>query len=79
MLLNAFWEHKMALKIKFTCVPVCVCVCLCVCVCACVRVCVRVCVCVYLVAQSRLTLCDSMDCNPPGFSFYEIFPARILE
>ena len=28
MLLNAFWEHKMALKIKFTCVCVCVCVCI---------------------------------------------------
>ena len=46
-------------------------------VCVCVRV--PVCVIVCLVAQSRLTLCDPMDCSPPGFSFYGIFPARILE
>ena len=25
------------------------------------------------------TLCDSMDCNPPGSSVHEIFQARILE
>ena len=25
------------------------------------------------------TLCDPMDCNPPGFSVHEIFQARILE
>ena len=24
------------------------------------------------------TLCDPMDCNPPGFSVHEIFQARIL-
>ena len=74
-----FWQLQPLCVCMYVCACVCVCVCLCVCVCACVRVCVRVCVCVYLVAQSRLTLCDSMDCNPPGFSFYEIFPARILE
>ena len=34
-----------------------------------------VCVC----AQSRLTLCDPMDCSPPGFSVHGIFQARILE
>ena len=30
---------------------------------------------------SRLcpTLCDPMDCSPPGFSIHEIFQARILE
>ena len=25
------------------------------------------------------TLCDPMDCNPPGLSFHGIFQARILE
>ena len=30
-------------------------------------------------AQSCLTLCDPMDCSPPGFSVYRIFQARILE
>ena len=34
-------------------------------------------VCVY--AQSGLTLCDPMDCSPPGSSVHEIFQARILE
>ena len=32
-----------------------------------------------LVAQSCLTLCDTMDCSPPGSSVHEIFQARILE
>ena len=36
------------------------------------------CVCV-LVAQSCPTLCDPVDCNPPGSSVHEIFQARILE
>ncbi|XDA77321.1 hypothetical protein R6Z07F_007455 [Ovis aries] len=31
------------------------------------------------VAQSCLTLCDPMDCSPPGSSVHEIFQARILE
>ena len=31
------------------------------------------------VAQSCLTLCDPMDCNPPGFSVHGILQARILE
>ena len=30
-------------------------------------------------AQLWPTLCDSMDCNPPGFSVHGIFQARILE
>ena len=30
-------------------------------------------------AQSCLTLCDSMDCSPPGSSIHGIFQARILE
>ena len=36
----------------------------------------RMCV---LVAQLYLTLCDSMDCSPPGFSIHGILQARILE
>ena len=32
-----------------------------------------------LVTQSSLTLCDPMDCNPPGSSVHEDSPARILE
>ena len=32
-----------------------------------------------LVTQSCLTLCDSGDCSPPGFSVHGIFQARILE
>ena len=34
---------------------------------------------VKLVAQSCLTLCDPMDCSPPGSSFHGILQARILE
>ena len=37
-----------------------------------------VCVCV-LVAQSCLTLCDPMDCIPPGSSVHGILQARTLE
>ena len=36
--------------------------------------CMRVCVC-----YSCLTLCDPMDCSPPGSSFYGILQAWILE
>ena len=32
-----------------------------------------------LVAQSCLTLCDPMDCSPPGSSVHEISQGRILE
>ena len=32
-----------------------------------------------LVAQSCLTLCDTMDCSLPGFSVHGILQARILE
>ena len=32
-----------------------------------------------LVAQSCPTLCNSMDCSPPGFSAHGILQARILE
>ena len=31
------------------------------------------------VAQSCLTLCNPMDCSPPGSSVYGILQARILE
>ena len=31
------------------------------------------------VAQSCLTLCEPMDCSPPGSSIHGIFQARILE
>ena len=40
--------------------------------------CVCVCVCV-LVAHLHPSLCDSMDCNPPGSSVHGIFQVRILE
>ena len=32
-----------------------------------------------LVTQSYLTLCDPMDCSPPGFSVLGILQTRILE
>ena len=32
-----------------------------------------------LVVQSYLTLCDFVDCSPPGSSLYGILQARILE
>ena len=31
-----------------------------------------------LVTQSRLTLCDPMDCSPPGSSVHGILQARTL-
>ena len=36
---------------------------------------IYVCMC----AQLSPTLCDSMDCSPPGSSVHEVFQARILE
>ena len=33
----------------------------------------------YLVAKLHLTLCDPMDCRPPGSSLHVIFQARKLE
>ena len=32
-----------------------------------------------LIAQSCLTLCDPMDCSPPGSPVHGILQARILE
>ena len=46
------------------------------------RVCVCVCVCVCARAkllQSCLTLCDPVDCRPPGSSVHGILQARIVE
>ena len=34
---------------------------------------------VYSASQSCLTLCNRMDCSPPGSSVHGIFQARILE
>ena len=34
---------------------------------------------VFSVAQLYLTLCDPMDCSPPGSSVHGILQARILE
>ena len=57
---------------------VCVCLCVCVCVCVCLCVCVSVSVSV-LVIQWYPTLCNPMDCSPPGSSVHGILLARILE
>ena len=35
--------------------------------------------CACVCAQSRLTVCDSVDCSPPGSSVHGILWARILE
>ena len=32
-----------------------------------------------LVTKSCLTLCDTMDCSPPGSSVHDVLQARILE
>ena len=44
---------------------------MCVCVCVCVRA--------LSLSQSCPTLCDPMECSPPGSSVHEIFQARRLE
>ena len=46
------------------------CVCACVCVCVCVHTCAQL---------LSLTLCDPMDCSPPGSSVHGILQARMLE
>ena len=43
------------------------------------RLLLTVCCCRSLVAKSRLTLCDPVDCSPPGSSVPEICQARVLE
>ena len=37
------------------------------------------CCCCYLVAQVCPTLCDPMDCSPPGSSVHGVLQARVLE
>ena len=44
---------------------------MCVCVCVCARACSK--------AQSCLTLCDHVDCSPPGSSVRGILQAKVLE
>ena len=38
-----------------------------------------ICMCMCKVTQSYLTLCDPVDCSPPGSSVHGILQARILE
>ena len=52
----------------------------CVWVGGCVCICARTLTCTHtLSAQWCLTLCDSMDCSPPGSSDHGIFQVRIIE
>ena len=69
--LTPFWQGNLLLhyrrvkgEVGFT-APFCVCVC--------------VCVHVHMFTQSCLTLCNLMDCSPPGSSVHGIFQERILE
>ena len=39
----------------------------------------ELCVCVCVVTQSCPTICDPVDCSPPGSTVYGILQARILE
>ena len=39
----------------------------------------ELCMCAHSVTQLHLTLCDPIDCSPPGSSVHGIFQARILE
>ena len=45
----------------------------------CVCVCVHTCMCACSVTQSCPTLCDPMNCSPPGSSVHGIFQVGILE
>ena len=49
------------------------------CVCVCVCVCVYIQLCVVLVDQACPTLCDPMNCGPPGAFARGILQATILE
>ena len=52
------------------------------CTCICMRVHVYACMYMYMHAKSLqlcLTLCDPMDCSPPGSTVHEILQARILK
>ena len=61
------------------------CVYICVCVCVCTQEYINMYMCIYKhgseseVAQSCPTLCNPMDCSPPGSSVHGIFQARVLE
>ena len=55
---------------------------MCVCVCVCARAHARVCMCMCartMMLQFCWTLCDPVDCSPPGSSVRGIPQARILE
>ena len=52
-------------SLSFSFLGVCVCVCMCMCCC--------------LVAESFSTLCDPMDCSPPGSSVHGTLQPRILK
>ena len=55
-------------------ISICVCVCVCVCVQVSIHTPIR-----YVCAQSCPTLCDPMNCSPPGSSIHGILQARLLE
>ena len=69
-------QHSRHLKscLKWLEAPLCLCLCIFI-----PRVCVCVCMCVYKSLQSCPTLCDPLDCSPPGSSVHGILQARILE
>ena len=43
------------------------------------KYCILMHMCACIIAQSYLTVCDPLDCSPPGFSVHGISQARILE
>ena len=65
------WKHSHSKACLLPLFKVYFLVCVCVCVCVCMHACST--------AQSRLTLCNSMDCSPPGSSVHGILWARMLE
>ena len=67
-------KEELSLAGKLIVISSCVCVCVCVCMCVCVYSCLHT----HSVAQSCPTLCDPLDCNPPGSSVHGISQARIL-
>ena len=70
------WEARVYIYI-YVCIYVCMYMCVCVCVCVCILFqFMYICM---LVAQSCLTLCDSMDCSQPRSSVHGILQARMLE
>ena len=65
---ESIFSSVLIFSIAFEACYLCVCVCVCVCVCACAKS-----------LQLCLTLCDPMDCSPPGCSVHGILQTRILE